>query len=71
MPIEDMMEFIDIGLSDKLLWGSDLCIPQYFDPNLDVAKYYNSRLGKLKAYCTNEQYQQITNLNAQKILNVS
>ena len=71
MPIEDIMEFIDIGLSYKLLWGSDLCIHQYFDRNLDVVKYYNRQLEKLKAYCSDEQYQQITHLNAQKILKVS
>lgn len=71
MPVEDINEFISRSLSYNLLWGSDLCIPLFFDPKLDLVKYYNNRLEQLKLYCSYEQYNQITHLNAQRILSLS
>ena len=71
MPIEHIKLFVDANLAHKLLWGSDLCIPLFFDPKLDLVKYYNNRLEQLKLYCSYEQYNQITHLNAQRILSLS
>ena len=70
MPIEHIKRFVDSALSEKVLWGTDLCIPNYFDPDLDLCEYYNSRLHEVRSFCSDIQYEQITHENAQKLLNL-
>ena len=70
MPITHIKSFIESGLSHKLLWGTDMCIPQYFYPSCDLVKYYKDKLANLAEICTPEQYQQITHNNAIKIFNI-
>lgn len=41
MSVADMKAFIDAGLSNKLLWGTDMCIPKYFRPGINLENYYN------------------------------
>lgn len=70
MPIEDMKAFCDAGLSHKLLWGTDMCIPKHFYPNEDMVKYYLRKLDSFKHICTKEQYEQVTFLNAAKLFDL-
>lgn len=67
MPIDDMKEFVDSGLSEKLLWGTDLCIPRFFNPDVDLVEYYTGRLDELKSVCNDTQYRQISCQNAETI----
>lgn len=64
MPIEDMKFFVDKGLSMKLLWGTDMCIPKYYQRNINMADYYSKKLRLLREVCSQEQYDQITLMNA-------
>lgn len=70
MPIEHMKRFIKTNLSEKLLWGTDMCIPMYFNNKLDLALYYNSKLHTLREICTKKQYEQITYRNAIKLFRI-
>ena len=70
MPMEDMDRFIRSGLSAKLLWGTDLCIPKFFDPEIDLCEYYTARLKSLQSLCTDTQYEEITHVNAEKIFGI-
>jgi hypothetical protein len=67
MPVADMMLLIQEGLAHKLLWGTDMCIPKHFRPNEDMKAYYQRKLDAFKEECTNEQYDQVTSLNAIKL----
>lgn len=70
MPIDHMKMFIDCGLSEKLLWGTDMCIPMHFNRNLDMVAYYRSKLQAFRDVCTWEQYEQVTCKNAIKLFNL-
>ena len=70
MPIEHMKMFINCGLSEKLLWGTDMCIPKHFNRNLDMAAYYRSKLQAFREVCIQEQYEQVTCRNAIKLFNL-
>lgn len=70
MPIAHIKNFIDSGLSHKLLWGTDMCIPKYFYPTCDLLQYYNQIHGELKNICTPDQYSQITHENSYKTFHI-
>lgn len=70
MPIEHMKMFIDCGLSEKLLWGTDMCIPRHFNRNLDMASYFMAKLMEFREVCTQEQFKQVTYNNAIKLFNL-
>lgn len=70
MPIEHMKMFVDSGLSKKLLWGTDMCIPKHFSRSLDMAMYYSSKLQAFREVCTSEQFKQVTHNNAIKLFNL-
>lgn len=70
MPIEDMRKLINEGLSHKLLWGTDMCIPKHFFPEEDMAEYYQHKLASFQKVCTHEQFEQVTLRNAAKVFNI-
>lgn len=70
MPIEHIKSFVDSGLSDKLLWGSDLCIPKYFNTGMNLRSYYTNRLNDVRSLCQDFQFQQIIHGNAEKIFRI-
>lgn len=67
MPINDMARFTSRGLEQKLLWGTDMCIPKHFYPNQDMQIYYSEKLEVFKKSCTLPQFEHITFLNAVKL----
>lgn len=69
MPMEDIKRFINLKLCDKLLWGSDMPIQQYYDPSLNIQEYYKIRLSSLKQICTDDEFSKITYTNSQLLLN--
>lgn len=64
MPLEDMSRLMQEGLSHKLLWGTDMCIPKHFYPKEDMAEYYQRKLTAFRGVCTREQFEQVTYKNA-------
>lgn len=70
MPIGHMKMFMESCLSDKLLWGTDMCIPKHFNRGLNMAKYYRSKLQIFRDVCSLEQYEQVTRRNAIKLFNL-
>ena len=71
MPILDMQQIISSGLSHKLLWGTDMCIPAHFYPNADMREYYKWNLTELSKICSAAEYELITYRNACKIFNIN
>ena len=67
MPTTDMFQLIREGLSHKLLWGTDMCIPKYYRPDEDMQAYYQRKLKTFKDVCINGQYEQVTFKNAVKL----
>ncbi|MCH5318859.1 MAG: amidohydrolase family protein [Paramuribaculum sp.] len=70
MPIGQIKAFIESGLSHKVLWGTDMCIPKYFYPSCDLFQYYKGKLTELATICSPKQYRQITHDNAIIIFNL-
>ena len=70
MPIEDMMSFLDAKLPHKLLWGTDMCIPQYFFPHKNLTEYYIEKLKGFKSLCSKEQFSLVTYKNASQLFNL-
>ena len=71
LPILDMQQIISSGLSHKLLWGTDMCIPAHFYPNADMREYYKWNLTELSKICSAAEYELITYRNACKIFNIN
>lgn len=70
MPIEDIKKLIDLELSNRILWGTDMCIPQYFFPKENMVEYYHRKLANLKNICFIEQFEVITFRNATNVFNI-
>lgn len=70
MPLDHINSLVRHGLSEKILWGSDMCIPQFFNPEIDLISYYKNRLSDVMNFCSLEQFEQMTFKNAQRILNI-
>lgn len=70
MQVDDMKRLLDEGLSHKLLWGTDMCIPKHFYPEQDMTEYYMTKLNAFKNVSTVEQFTQVTFLNAAKLFNL-
>lgn len=71
MPIVDMKAIISHGLSHKLLWGTDMCIPAHFYPNADMREYYKWNITELKKICSDVEFDYITFHNSCKIFNIN
>lgn len=70
MQIDDMKRLLDEGLSHKLLWGTDMCIPKHFYPEQDMMEYYRRKLNAFKNISTIEQYAQVTYRNAANLFDL-
>lgn len=70
MPIADMVKITKEDLSSKLLWGSDMCIPQHFFPNQSLELYYKSKLLQFRKSVSAEDYSLITFNNAQRLFHI-
>lgn len=70
MSVEHMKMLIESGLSEKLLWGTDICIPKHFNHRLDLANYYMEKLNAFRKICNMKQFEDVTFKNAYKILNL-
>lgn len=63
----DIMQFVDAGLSRKVLWGTDMCIPQHYYPHADMAQYYLSKLDAFRRMAEIEQFRQVCGQNAMQV----
>lgn len=70
MPVECMKQFVDNGLSHKLLWGTDMCIPKYFYPHKEMFDYYKEKVDAFRSICTTEQFEIITYRNAKQLFKI-
>lgn len=72
MTIEDMKKIVDEGLSEKLLWGTDMMIPIHSHPKEDMMKYYHKKLQLFGQVCANDDYEKVIweNSNALFLLNL-
>lgn len=70
MPVEEMKSFVDNNLSNKLLWGTDMCIPKYFYPDVDLKTYYQSKLNKFRSICNEEEFKNVTYRNSMKVFQI-
>lgn len=70
MPIEHMKMFVDSGISHKLLWGTDMCIPKQFYPNEDMKDYYLRKLNSFRNVCEKEDFDNVTYRNAIKLFKI-
>lgn len=70
MPIDDIRILIYHGLDSKILWGTDMCIPQYYFPKQDMIQYYKNKLMELREICTKEQFELLTSKNAIRVFDI-
>lgn len=70
MDIEEMLYIVDHGRVDHFLWGSDMCIPKYFSPDLNYVEYYNGILKQLREKISPDIYNLITYKNAMNLFKV-
>lgn len=71
MDIEELIYIINNGRDDHFLWGTDMCIPKYFHPQINIPCYYTEKLSAFRKICSEEQYRRVTYMNATKVFNVN
>lgn len=70
-PVGDILQMVDAGLIDRLLWGTDMPQMGYFEATLkgkdalkfDYCQFYHSLLGQLKGILSKQSFQQLTHTN--------
>lgn len=67
MSLDDMSKITQAGLSKKLLWGTDMCIPQYFYPDDNLEYMYEQKLTTFHSVCKTTDYECITGKNAIRV----
>lgn len=70
MPVGQMCQVIKEGLEQKLLWGTDMCIPKHFFPEVNLVDYYCSKLACFFDACTQSQFDKVTCENSQKLFHI-
>lgn len=70
MPVGQMCQVIKEGLEQKLLWGTDMCIPKHFFPEVKLVDYYRSKLACFFDACTQSQFDKVTCENSQKLFHI-
>lgn len=67
MDVEEMVDFVNSGYSNRLLWGTDMLIPSHFSPNQDMTSYYISKLASFKRLVSDEVFKLVTFKNATSV----
>lgn len=61
MPIEHIAELCCLNLSHRILWGTDIPIPHYYNRKEDCVTYYKNRLHELQKAVSEKHYHLILN----------
>lgn len=64
---ENIASLVRLGLSERILWGTDYPIPRYFYPNDDMVSYYHKHLSLLAAIISETDFGNITKNNFNNI----
>ena len=67
MDIDEMVDFVNCGFANRLLWGTDMMIPSRFLPKQDMVCYYKSKLASFKKSVSIQDYEQVTFKNAMRV----
>ena len=70
MPVEEMKSFVDNNLANKLLWGTHMCVPKYFYPDVDLETYYQNKLNNFRSICNEEEFKNVTYRNSMKVFQI-
>lgn len=68
--VKEIVIFLQNGFSNRILWGTDMCIPKYFYPAEDMYKYYKNKLDAFRKVSSIEQYEQVTFKNAIRLFDI-
>lgn len=70
MPIEDIIHLVNIGYGDRILWGSDFPITQFYYQNTNPVNYYKELLEDLRRSIDSHEFLNITYYNAKRIFDL-
>ncbi len=71
MPLEDMEMIVLHGMAEKLLWGTDMMIPQHYYLQMDMVEYYKKKLYDFAKICHDDVFQKVTWQNAKLLFNIT
>lgn len=72
MLVKDMAEIVNHGLSEKLLWGTDMLIPQRAYPEQNMVDYYHNKLELFLKACSNvDDFENVTWKNALRVFGIN
>ena len=67
MPVRQMIECVNEGYSECLLWGTDMCIPEYYYPQVNLKNYYIEKLKSFKEQVDVHSFEKVTYYNAESL----
>ncbi len=59
MPLENVAKLCLSGLANRILWGTDIPIPKYYDPAENLVNYCRERLKKMRQMLNCNDYKTI------------
>lgn len=71
MPVDHMVKLASAGLTDRILWGTDVPINKYFFKDNSTSIYYKERIMEFSESIDDATYNLIFNLNAMKLFDIS
>ncbi|MBR4886434.1 MAG: amidohydrolase family protein [Muribaculaceae bacterium] len=66
MPVNQMVQCINLGYSERLLWGTDMCIPGYYY-NVNLKKYYVKKIKSFRNQVDGYSFERVTYHNAKSL----
>lgn len=70
MPIDDIVRLCFSGYVARILWGTDMPIPRYFYPTIDMRDYYKGKLSRLHSKLNGNMMDYIIQLNFMKLFDL-
>lgn len=70
MPIDDIVRLCYSGFIERILWGTDMPIPKYFYPTIDMRDYYKGKLNRLHSELNGNMMDYIIQLNFTKLFDL-
>lgn len=70
-PLEDVQKLINIGMENRILFGTDYPMQKVFYPKEDILSFYSTTIRFMQTIMSVEQWEKVSYMNFQKLYNTN
>ncbi len=70
MPIENISSLCGLGFAQRVLWGTDVPIVKYYQPEVNLVNYYTSQLSLLRNRLLPQDFELVTDTNSRDLFHI-